>query len=284
MYAKWTLTEICWFHMIRLTLVVLNDKDCIFRGEFYKNSSKSQFYENGDENLIYVWYVYHWTLSTLWHVYLFAYDRFNWRDGIRYSYISFCAKSASISLVDFSVDIVASKTYFRWKFKTELQFICAKFQIFSTLSKHDIVILVSISHGNRSLTSYVQNVLIMASLLIICYSVLCRHLANLTIGLSAPASLGIDFVLELISSWNWFRVFLYHQTLSAELTMEVRIQGRCYSFWVKWWKRFHRCRYDEFTLFFDAGNIDIFVKSKQWLMVLERFVRFSLYLEMLKPG
>ena len=31
---------------------------------------------------------------------------------IRYSYISFCAKSALISLVDFSVDIVASKAYF----------------------------------------------------------------------------------------------------------------------------------------------------------------------------
>ena len=41
------------------------------------------------------------------------YDRFNCRGEIRYSYISLCAKSASISLVDFSVDIVASNTYFR---------------------------------------------------------------------------------------------------------------------------------------------------------------------------
>ena len=40
------------------------------------------------------------------------------------------------------------------KFKVELKFICAEFQIFSTLSKHDITILVIISHGNRSLTSY----------------------------------------------------------------------------------------------------------------------------------
>ena len=71
------------------------------------------FHENADENLIYVWFVCHLTLSTLWHVYSFAYDRFDWRDGIRYSYISFCAKSASISLVDFSVDIVVSKTCFR---------------------------------------------------------------------------------------------------------------------------------------------------------------------------
>ena len=29
-------------------------KNCIFRHEFYKNLSKSQFYENADENLIYV--------------------------------------------------------------------------------------------------------------------------------------------------------------------------------------------------------------------------------------
>ena len=40
------------------------------------------------------------------------------------------------------------------KFKVELKFICAEFQIFLTLSKHDITILVIISHGNRSLTSY----------------------------------------------------------------------------------------------------------------------------------
>ena len=98
--------------------------------------------------------MYHLTTLPLWHVYSFACDRFNWRDGIRYSYMSFCAKSASISLVDFSVDIVASKQYFRWKFKVELKFICAEFQHFSTLSKHDIIILVIVSHGDRSLTSY----------------------------------------------------------------------------------------------------------------------------------
>ena len=80
---------------------------------FIKKSSKLQFYENVDENSIYVWFVCHLTLLTMWHVYSFAYDRFNCRDGIRYSYISFCAKSASISLADVSVDIVVSKTYFR---------------------------------------------------------------------------------------------------------------------------------------------------------------------------
>ena len=41
--------------MIRFTLVVLNDeKPSIFRHEFDKNFPKSQFYENVDENLIYV--------------------------------------------------------------------------------------------------------------------------------------------------------------------------------------------------------------------------------------
>ena len=89
----------------------------------------------------------------LWHIYSFAYDRFNLRDGIRNSYISFWAKSASISLVDFSVDIIAPKNIFSKSLKVELKFICAKFQIFSTFSKHDITILVGVSQGNRSLTS-----------------------------------------------------------------------------------------------------------------------------------
>ena len=48
----------------------------------------------------------------LWHVYSIANDAFNLRDGIRYSYISFCTKSVSISLVNFSVDIVAAKKTF----------------------------------------------------------------------------------------------------------------------------------------------------------------------------
>ena len=56
-------------------------------------------------------------------------------------------------MVDFSVDIVARNNIFGKKFNVELKFIYAEFQIFSTLSKHDITILVIISHGNRSLTS-----------------------------------------------------------------------------------------------------------------------------------
>ena len=114
-------------YMLRLILVVLNDKNCIFRHKFYKKFSKSQFYENAAENSIYVSFVFHLTISTLRHIYSFAYDMFNWYDGIRYSYISFCAKSASISLVDFSMDIVAWKKSFRQKLKVELKFISAIF-------------------------------------------------------------------------------------------------------------------------------------------------------------
>ena len=74
-------------------------------------------------------------------------------DGIRYGYISFRANSALISMVDFSVDIVAPKKYFRWKFKVRLKFICADFQFFPTFSEYDIIILVKSFHGNSSLTS-----------------------------------------------------------------------------------------------------------------------------------
>ena len=56
-------------------------------------------------------------------------------------------------MVDFSVDIVVSKKYFREKFKVELKYIRADFQFFPTFSKYNITILASISHGNRSTTS-----------------------------------------------------------------------------------------------------------------------------------
>ena len=100
--------------MLRLTSV-LDGKNCIFRYESYKNGSKSQFHKNADENVIYVQCMCHLTISSRLHVYSFAYDRFNWSDGIRYSYFSFWATSASISLVDFSVDIVVSKKMFSVK-------------------------------------------------------------------------------------------------------------------------------------------------------------------------
>ena len=46
------------------------------------------------------------------------------------------------------------KNIFGKKFPVELKFICAEFQIFLTFSKHAIIILEGIFHGNRSLTSY----------------------------------------------------------------------------------------------------------------------------------
>ena len=47
------------------------------------------------------------------------------------------------------------KNIFQLKFKVELKFICAEVQYFSTFNKYHITILVRISHGNRSLTSYI---------------------------------------------------------------------------------------------------------------------------------
>ena len=129
-------------YMLRLILVVLNDKNCIFRHKFYKKFSKSQFYENADENSIYVSFVFHLTISALRHIYSFAYDMFNWYDGIRYSYISFCAKSASISLVDFSMDIVAWKKSFRQKLKVEIKFISAIFTFDKDMKSCILPILV----------------------------------------------------------------------------------------------------------------------------------------------
>ena len=89
-YATWTLTEICWFHVIVLTIVVLNDKKkpCIFRHEIYENCSKKITVSRkcGWKFNICVICV-SFDNITLWHVYSFAYERFNWHDGIRYSYI-----------------------------------------------------------------------------------------------------------------------------------------------------------------------------------------------------
>ena len=59
--------------------------------------SNSQFYKNAAENLIYVQFVCHLTISPMWHLYSFAYDQFDWRDGIRYSYMSFYVKWAFLT-------------------------------------------------------------------------------------------------------------------------------------------------------------------------------------------
>ena len=148
------MTEICWFHVIRLTLV-LNDKKQHFWSWIYQNCSKSQFHENTDKNLTYtcnlcvIWQ--HYPCNMYIHVYTigltgatelgtvacnFAPNQRRFQRSIS-RWILFCRNNI-----------------FGQKFKVKLKFICAEFQIFSTLSKHDITILVIISHGNRSLTSY----------------------------------------------------------------------------------------------------------------------------------
>ena len=97
---------------------------------FIKNCSKSQFHENMDNGFNISVICVSFDNINPWHVYSFAYDGFNWRDGIRYSYISFCAKSASISLVDFSVDIVASKNKSGKSFKSSLSLFVPSFRFF----------------------------------------------------------------------------------------------------------------------------------------------------------
>ena len=65
----------------------------------------------------------------------FACDRFNWRDGIRYSYITFSTKSPSISPVNFSVDIVASKKVFGKKLKSSLSLFVLSFRGFFNIQQ-----------------------------------------------------------------------------------------------------------------------------------------------------
>ena len=55
----------CWTKRQQLHFFVLN----------FIRISLNQFYENADENSIYVSFVFHLTISTLRHVYSFAYDR-----------------------------------------------------------------------------------------------------------------------------------------------------------------------------------------------------------------
>ena len=71
-----------------------------------------------------------------------------------YSYMSFAPNQCRFQWSISWWILLRRNNIFGKKFKVELKFICAEFQIFSTLSKHDITILVNISHGNRSLTSY----------------------------------------------------------------------------------------------------------------------------------
>ena len=104
-----------------------------------RHFSISQLYENADENLIYVLFMCHLTISPLWHVYSFANDRFNGHDGIRYSDISFASNQRRFHWSISRLDIVASKKYLREKFKVGFKFFFFfEFHIFSTFRKHMI--------------------------------------------------------------------------------------------------------------------------------------------------
>ena len=85
-----------------------------------------------DENLIYVQFECHLTiLPRDMYIHLHTIGSTGMTELIRYSYISFFAKSASISLVDFSVDIVASEKYFRQKFpQSSLSLFVPSFRFF----------------------------------------------------------------------------------------------------------------------------------------------------------
>ena len=73
--------------------------------------------------------VCHLTMSPLWHIHQFAYNRFNCRDGIRYNYISICG----VDLIGgFLGGYWCVEKYFRWKFKVELKLIGTEFQFFNT--------------------------------------------------------------------------------------------------------------------------------------------------------
>ena len=121
--------------MLRLTLVVLNGtKTAFFVMNFIKVAQNHCFRKMRMK----IWY-----------------DRFNWRNGIRYSYILFCAKSASISLIVFLWISLRRNNIFGKSFKSSISLFVPGVGFFSTFSKYDITILLSISHGNSSPTSYI---------------------------------------------------------------------------------------------------------------------------------
>ena len=149
------MTEICWFHMIRLTLVVLNDKKLhFFVMNFIKNCSKSQFHENTDENLTYV------SLCVIWQHYprnMYSHlHKIGLTGATELGTVTchFAPNQCRLQLTISWWILLRRNNIFGKKFKVELKCICAEFQIFSTLCKHDITILIIISHGNGSLTSY----------------------------------------------------------------------------------------------------------------------------------
>ena len=132
------MTEICWFHVMLLTLVVLNDeKNCIFRHEFIKLLKITVSRKCGWKFNIRIICV-SFDNITMWHVYSFAYQRFNWHDGIicRYSYISLCkfVVAFHVSYIKFKLQHIAKNSGFwgrgnlplYWKF-WKLRMICLSY-------------------------------------------------------------------------------------------------------------------------------------------------------------
>ena len=151
------MTEICWFYMIRLTLVVLNDKKTAF---FVMNFIKIVQNHSFTKIRMKIQHTCH--LCVIWQHYA--------RDMYIHLHTIYLTGATELGTV--TCHFAPNQRRFQWSisrwillhrnnifgkmFKVELKFICAEFQIFSTLSKHDVTILVIISHGNRSLTSYTQ--------------------------------------------------------------------------------------------------------------------------------
>ena len=131
-------------------------KNCIFRHEFIKIAQNHSF----TKIRMKIWHTCH--LCVIWQHY----------PCNMYIHLHTIGLIGATELGTHACHFAPNQRRFQWsisrwilmrrnnifgkKFKVELKFICAEFQIFSTLSKHDITILVVISHGNRSLTSYMR--------------------------------------------------------------------------------------------------------------------------------
>ena len=122
--------------------------------EFYKNCTKPQFYDNVHDNFIHIC-----NSRVIWKYipcYMYIHSHTIGLIGVTELgtvTFHFALKSASISLVDFSMDMVASqKSFFGQSLRWDYVFLCQG-QYFLTFNKYYIIILVRITHGNRSLTS-----------------------------------------------------------------------------------------------------------------------------------
>ena len=140
--------------MIRLTPVVLNDKKNAF---FVTNLIKIYRNHSFTKIRMEIWYTCN--LCVIWQ----------YRPCDMYIHLQTIGLIGVTELGTVTCHFAPNQSRFHWsisrwillrrknifgKSLVELKFICAEFQIFLKFKKHDIAVLVSISHGNRSLTSY----------------------------------------------------------------------------------------------------------------------------------